>query len=171
MSVRSPGGRWAGVRFAAAVVGAWLGLTASAMAAEPIRGLPFVVDGDTLGFGERRVRLYGIDAPEPDQTCGLIGREAPVGEWATRTLRRLIGHDEVVCYPLTRPSQGRVAARCHTATIPDLGRAMVMAGFAWDFKRQSHSIYEDDEAEARTSKLGVWADGGACQPPWDWRRR
>jgi endonuclease YncB( thermonuclease family) len=171
MPTRASDGRRAGSWLAAAAVAGWLGLAGAAVAAEPIRGVPFVADGDTLGFGERQVRLYGIDAPEADQTGGLLGREAPIGEWATQTLRRLIGHDEVACYPLTQPSRGRVTAKCHTATVPDLGRAMVAAGFAWDFKRQSHSIYEDDEAGARARKLGVWAGDDACQAPWNWRRR
>lgn len=171
MPIPPPGGRPAALRLVPAVLAAWLGVAAAAFAAESIRGLPFVSDGDTLGFGDQRVRLYGIDAPEPDQTCRLMGGEAPIGEWATRTLRRMIGRDEVICYPMSRPSQGRVAGKCHTATIPDLGRAMVAAGFAWDFRRQSHGIYEDDEAKARENRLGVWAGDGTCEAPWDWRRR
>lgn len=171
MPGRSSGKRRLGGRFVAAVAVAWMGASLAATAAESIRGLPFVADGDTLGFGERRVRLYGIDAPELDQTCDLLGRQVPIGQWAARTLHRLIGRDEVVCYPLTRPTNWHVVGRCHTATIPDLGRAMVEAGFAWDFRRQSHGIYEDDEASARTGKLGVWAGKAACQPPWRWRQR
>lgn len=171
MPIRTPGGRLAALHLVPAVLAAWLGVAAAARAAELISGLPFISDGDTLGFGDRRVRLYGIDAPEPDQTCRLIGGEAPIGEWATRTLRRMIGRDEVTCYPMTRPDRGRVAAKCHTAAIPDLGRAMVAAGFAWDFRVQSHGIYEDDEARARESRLGVWAGDAVCQTPWDWRRR
>lgn len=171
MPIRPSGRLPPACRLAAAALAAWLGAAAPAAAADPISGLPYVIDGDTLGFGDRRVRLYGIDAPEPEQTCRLAGGEAPVGDWATRTLRRFIGRDEVVCHPLTRPVQGQVAARCRTAAVPDLGRAMVAAGFAWDFKRQSHSIYEDDEAAARDGRLGVWAGGDDCPPPWEWRRR
>lgn len=171
MPTRSSGGRAAAFCVIVVAMIGWLGLAAQASAAEPLRGLPFVVDGDTLGLGEGRVRLYGIDAPEANQTCQLLGRVAPIGEWASATLRRLIGHDEVTCFPLTRPVQGEVAGKCHTAAIPDLGRAMVAAGFAWDFKRQSGGIYEDDEARARAARLGVWAGDAACPPPWDWRRR
>jgi endonuclease YncB( thermonuclease family) len=147
------------------------GMAPAAAPAQAIGGIPFVIDGDTLGFGEMQVRLYGIDAPEAEQTCPLLGSEAPIGAWAIQTLRRLIGRDEVICHPLSRPAQGHVAAKCRTMAIADLGRAMVMAGFAWDFKRQGHGIYADDEAGARTRRLGVWAGEGECQPPWDWRRR
>lgn len=149
------------------------GLAPTAASAQAIEGIPFVIDGDTLGFGETRVRLYGIDAPEAEQTCPLLGSEAPIGAWAVETLRRLIGRDEVICHPLSRPVQGHVAAKCRTMAVADLGRAMVMAGFAWDFKRQGHGdgIYADDEAAARSQRFGVWAGEDECQPPWDWRRR
>ena len=140
-------------------------------AAEEISGLPFVADGDTLGFGEYRVRLYGIDAPEPDQTCRILGQNAPIGAWATQTLRRLVGRDEVICFPVGLRRGTHIEGKCHTARIPDLGRAMVEAGFAWDFRRRGHGIYEDYEAAARKGRLGVWAGEAACMPPWNWRRR
>ena len=147
------------------------GLAPATSVAQAIAGVPFVIDGDTLGFGEAQVRLYGIDAPEAEQTCALVGSEAPIGVWATDTLRRLIGRDEVICHPMSRPAPGHVTAKCRTAAIADLGRAMVAAGFAWDFRRRGHGIYADDESAARTHRLGVWAGEGECQPPWDWRRR
>ena len=146
-------------------------LAAAGAVAEEISGLPFVADGDTLGFGEYRVRLYGIDAPEPDQTCRILGQNAPIGAWATQTLRRLVGRDKVTCFPVGLRRGTHVEGKCHTAGIPDLGRAMVEAGFAWDFRRRGHGIYEDYEAAARKGRLGVWAGETACTPPWDWRRR
>lgn len=41
----------------------------AAASAQAVSGIPFVVDGDTLGFGEVRVRLYGIDAPRRPGPC------------------------------------------------------------------------------------------------------
>jgi len=138
--------------------------------AQTISGLPFVADGDTLGFDQYRVRLFGVDAPEPKQTCVMVGQDAPIGEWATKTLRQLIGRDNVTCSPIGRPKGVHVVARCRTANVQDIGRAMVDAGFAWDFKRISHGIYADNEAQARSRSLGVWAGRAACLPPWEWRR-
>ncbi|MBL6946851.1 MAG: thermonuclease family protein [Rhodospirillales bacterium] len=143
---------------------------AEPVSAQAVSGLPFVSDGDTLGFGERRVRLFGVDAPEADQSCQIMGQEAPIGEWATKTLRRLIGRDSVTCYPIGRPKGVHMVARCHTKTVPDIGRSMIDSGFAWDFKRISHGIYSDNEAEARKRGLGIWAGRVACLPPWEWRR-
>ena len=39
-----------------------------------IIGKPRVVDGDTIEIAGQRIRLYGIDAPESDQTC-VVGNE------------------------------------------------------------------------------------------------
>ena len=33
-----------------------------------------VVDGDTLYIGSRKIRLWGIDAPETQQTCDALRR-------------------------------------------------------------------------------------------------
>lgn len=37
---------------------------ATSAAAQALTGAATVIDGDTLRFGEQRVRLWGIDAPE-----------------------------------------------------------------------------------------------------------
>lgn len=140
-------------------------------AARSLSGIPVVIDGDTLGFGERRVRLFGIDAPESLQTCTMLGEAVPIGIWAVETLQRLIGRDTVTCFAVA-PSRGaEMVARCHTTAVPSLGGALVESGFAWDFKSRSHGIYADAEAKARAGRLGVWAGVEPCLPPWDWRRR
>jgi endonuclease YncB( thermonuclease family) len=54
---------------------------------------PAVVDGDTLRCGDRRVRLYGIDAPELPGHCRPGRACTPGNPYAsTDNLRRLIGH-------------------------------------------------------------------------------
>ncbi|WP_244471473.1 hypothetical protein [Methylobacterium sp. ARG-1] len=42
---------------------------APAKAAEPLRGPAQVLDGGTVMVGSRRVILYGVAAPDADQTC------------------------------------------------------------------------------------------------------
>ncbi|MDE3078941.1 MAG: hypothetical protein KGI94_02780 [Paracoccaceae bacterium] len=53
-------------------------MAAVAARAEVLTGTPRVIDGDTLAFGPRHVRLMGIDAPELAQRCGT-GRAGPAG--------------------------------------------------------------------------------------------
>lgn len=160
--------RWAGRVFLTAIL---LALGAGSSVAQNVSGLPFVEDGDTLGFDRYRVRLFGVDAPESAQTCLMLGQDAPIGAWATQTLRRLIGRDSVTCSPIGRPKGVHMVGRCRTKAVQDISRAMVDAGFAWDFKRISHGIYADYEATARSRRLGVWAGPAPCDPPWEWRRR
>jgi endonuclease YncB( thermonuclease family) len=35
-----------------------------------IKGKAKVIDGDTIKIEEKKIRLFGIDAPEINQTCG-----------------------------------------------------------------------------------------------------
>jgi endonuclease YncB( thermonuclease family) len=145
--------------------------SAAVKAGQEMKGLPFVADGDTLGFSERRIRLYGIDAPEAEQTCLMLGQDAPIGQWATKTLRRLIGRETITCFPIGRGHGEHLVARCRSPKVGDLSRAMVAAGFAWDYKKQSHGIYSDVQVEAFKNRLGIWAGEAPCLPPWEWRRR
>ena len=49
------------------IVLAWL--TCWPAHATDVRGVPRIVDGDTLAIDLTKVRLEGIDAPETDQIC------------------------------------------------------------------------------------------------------
>ena len=42
----------------------------SAAAGQVISGIATVSDGDSLKINQKHIRLFGIDAPEKDQTCG-----------------------------------------------------------------------------------------------------
>lgn len=55
-----------------------------------------VVDGDTLVLDGLRVRLWGIDAPERNQTCRRDGQAYRCGEAATQALREWIGRRRLV---------------------------------------------------------------------------
>src|SRR5215831_3938402 len=58
--------------------------------AQSISGDAHVVDGDTLVVGSTKVRLFGIDAPEHDQTCQKAGSAWRCGEAARDLLAELI---------------------------------------------------------------------------------
>ena len=46
-------------------------LLATPALAQDITGPARVIDGDTLDVAGQRIRLYGIDAPEKNQTCQI----------------------------------------------------------------------------------------------------
>jgi endonuclease YncB( thermonuclease family) len=52
-----------------AIIAVWL---PAALVLADITGPATVIDGDTIDIEGRRIRLYGIDAPESRQTC-LVG--------------------------------------------------------------------------------------------------
>ncbi len=125
-----------------------------------------VTDGDSLKRGEQRIRLFGIDAPELDQTCiDGTGRSYACGEEAKRQLKRLIGNDEISCDVVETDKYRRDVARCRTGGI-ELNREMVRLGWAVAYAR--HSIdYLVAEATARSAGRGMWQ--GRFQRPEDFR--
>ena len=69
------------------IAAALLFLSFSALA-DDITGKVRIIDGDTLEVGGKRVRLFGIDAPEAKQTCTVDGKEWRCGEEATFVMDR-----------------------------------------------------------------------------------
>ncbi len=156
--------RW---RHASALVA---GLVVVALAPAPaaaaeIVGRPLVIDGDSLELGGRRIRLYGIDAPELDQTCALPDRTVACGETARTALLDLLAGGEIVCQPVGEVVQGESVAVCF-ADGADLGRDMVQGGWALVDRRRS-TAYVAVEDAAREAARGLWL--GEFVPPWEWR--
>jgi endonuclease YncB( thermonuclease family) len=158
-------GGWA-VRFVAlALCGA---LIKGATAAEPISGIPHIVDGDTLEIGGTKIRLQGIDAPETDQlcldqnsakwTCGIAARDH---------LTQHIYGRSIECVPDGADRYHRTLAVCRLGD-ENLNAWMVREGFALAFVKYSRA-HVDEEGEARKAQRVLWS--GAFIAPWDWRHR
>jgi endonuclease YncB( thermonuclease family) len=121
-----------------------------------LAGLPRVVDGDTLAFGDVHVRLFGIDSPEPGQTCDRNGQPWDCGAFASRLMADLVGTAGVTCdAPVDTDRHNRPVAVCRAAGA-DLGAAMVEAGAAFAYRRYS-TDYVAQEQAARAAGLGIWA--------------
>lgn len=123
-----------------------------------------ITDGDTLKLGDTTYRLWGIDAPESQQTCP---DGWPAGRLAATQLQTLIKGRPVVCEAKDTDRYGRTVAICR-AGGEDLSALMVRSGMAWAFVRYSRD-YMDQEARARADRVGVYAH--QCEPPWEWRAR
>ena len=121
-----------------------------------------VVDGDTIKLDGTTWRLWGIDAPEMQQTCA-DGWAA--GIEAKRALEALMAEREVACESRGHDRYGRTIGLCR-ADGQDLGAAMVSAGMAWAFIRYSRD-YVVQESAAVAANLGVHAL--RCIPAWEWR--
>ena len=144
---------------------AWL-LALLALGATPARA-DQVLDGDTLEIEGQRMRLFGIDAFELEQTClDSGGQPWRCGAAAQAALAELIQDQAVSCTVLEEDQAQGYVAQCRVRDEVDLGGYMVEAGLALVPPDQPDG-YPDEQAAARAARKGVWA--GTFTAPWDWR--
>lgn len=123
--------------------------------ATEIAGRARAVDGDTLDVAGQKVRLFGVDAPELDQSCARGGRRWACGQAAKAALEGLLGRKRVVCTVQDTDRYGRNVAVC-LAGGDDVGAALVRQGLAIAYRRYS-GRYVNAEAAARAEGLGLWS--------------
>ena len=130
-----------------------------------------VVDGDTydvLAGGVRyRVRLLGVDAPEPDQ---------PFGHQAGDSVARLVGPQWLVL--LTRRGVDLYGRTLATVRLPVAGgpalaldSLLVVRGWAWAYDPQRRVAGRAvQQAAAVAGGRGLWKCGtGSALRPSQWR--
>ena len=150
------------------------GGSAAPAAAEPfnpnnypaVYGVTRVINGDTLEMRGRYIKIYGIDAPESNQTCSdSRGRAYRCGQEAARWLKSWISGHELECHVIKQDSKGNMVATCALGQY-DIGAALVNAGWAVADPSQN-DIYMPYEQQARDNGRGLWQ--GQFYKPWDWR--
>ena len=136
-------------------------------AGEILAGRASVIDGDTIEIHGKRIRLFGIDAPEARQTCWSGDHsEYRCGQKAALVLQARIGAGVVSCERKDTDQYGRTVATCRVFG-EDLGAWMV--GLGWAVASRTYSArYVPAEDLARRRKAGLWA--GSFSTPADWRR-
>ena len=80
--------------------------------ATTVEGRARVVDGDTLEVAGQKVRLFGVDAPELDQSCERGGRVWACGQAAREALAEIVGRKRLVCAVQDIDRYGRAVAVC-----------------------------------------------------------
>lgn len=123
-----------------------------------------ITDGDTLKAmcaTQVNIRLAEIDAPEKRQAFGSAAKQALsdicFGKMATITQG-------------TKDRYGRTVARVSCEGV-DANAEMVRRGMAWAYVAYQHDPqFSQYERDARSQRLGLWADATPI-PPWDWRRK
>lgn len=154
------------------VVGCMLSLAASTVAMSPalagqIVGQASVVDGDTIDVGGTRVRLFGIDAPESDQTChDDDGKLYRCGQAATKALSDFLAQQVITCNPADLDSNGYTVATCSVGGL-DVGDWVVRKGFGLDWPASSKGRYAEAQKAAERAGDGLW--GGQWVTPWQYR--
>lgn len=93
-----------------------------------------ILDGDTFTLrGEsRRIRIWGLDAPEWNDRGGSAARS---------TLRSLISGERLRCAVLDIDRYGRLVAQCLLPDGRDIAAEMIRSGAAAEFCRYSRGFY------------------------------
>lgn len=131
-----------------------------------INGVARVINGDTLELRGRYFKIYGIDAPESNQTCAdSRGRAYRCGQEAARWLKSWISGHELNCHVIQQDSKGNMVGTCSLGQY-DIGAALVNAGWAVADTKQI-DIYVPYERQAQQNGNGLWQ--GQFYKPWDWR--
>lgn len=123
--------------------------------AQVIRGDASAVDGDTLELSGKRIRLFGIDAPESDQTCQKDGASWACGMVATQQLSALLEGQKVECRGSGVDQYGRMFGVC-SAAGEELNQVMVEQGWAVACRQYSDD-YIAAELRAKSGDLGIWS--------------
>lgn len=127
-----------------------------------VKGRFEVVDGDTFRVGRETVRLFGLDAPESDQTCQTEQRvDWACGAWVTEQVQARYDGQWAVCAPLGSDRYDRVIARCEVRG-QDVGEVLVSEGLAFAYRRYS-MIYDVTEKQAAVNDRGL--HGSRVQNP------
>ena len=86
-----------------------------------ISGTAKVIDGDTIRIGEKKIRLFGIDAPEKEQQCKKIwltisflsfSRNYPCGQISAKKLKNKINDKFLICEWTNKDRYKRYIAEC-----------------------------------------------------------
>jgi endonuclease YncB( thermonuclease family) len=141
-------------------------LVALMMSAVPARA-DEVLDGDTLEVEGQRLRLFGIDAFELEQTClDAGGQPWHCGAAAKAALAELVQDQALACTVVEDTPAADYVAQCKVRHGVDLGGYMVRAGLALADRKVAKD-YVAHEAAAKAAAAGVW--GGTFNTPWEWR--
>lgn len=126
-------------------------------------------DGDTLTIinGENKrvkIRLYGIDSPELDQSHG---------QNAKRFLSEKVLEKNITAEILDIDRYKRCVGRVFSDGT-DINRMMVEEGHAWVYARYCEIVecaqWEKLQKAAREQKKGLWSQKYPVEP-WKWRKR
>ena len=126
---------------------------------ETITGPAIAEDGDTVIIGDQSIDLWGVEAPDLGSADGWYSRAA---------LDRFIGENgELVCIIKVKRKRARDQAVCSNNKVGDLGRAMLLNGWAVVARRDKQNkeldtalvgVYERTEQRARQTRAGLWTN-------------
>ena len=134
---------------------------------ETITDIATVTDGDSLILNGEKIRLWGIDAPELNQTCAKAGTTWACGEEAKTALTSLVTDKPVTCQTEDIDRYNRIVAECFIGN-QSINARLVKNGWAIAYRRYSMA-FVDEEKTAQQKEVGIWS--GTFTQPWEWRQQ
>jgi endonuclease YncB( thermonuclease family) len=143
---------------------------------ETISGKAFVVDGDTIKINSKKIRLFGIDAPEKKQKCKKIflsisffslNKSYNCGILSTEKLKKKIKDNIITCKIKGKDRYKRIIAECFKDKT-NLNSWLVRNGYAVAYIKYSKK-YLAAQNLAEKENRGIWQ--GIFEMPWDWRKK
>ena len=134
-----------------------------------IEGDAHVITASVLRIGRYYVKMLGIDAPDPNQTCAdKHGGSYHCGQRALTWLQNWIHNRQIRCYVVGQIVRNRTTGVCFTMDGQyDLAAVVTNAGWAVAWT-QNTEVYAPYERQAAENRRGLWE--GRFYKPWDWRK-
>ncbi len=141
-----------------------------------ISGIAKVIDGDTIKIEKKKIRFFGIDAPESKQLCKKawlsisflsFNKSYPCGEISTKRLKNKINNKFIICKSNNKDRYNRFIAVCYKDKT-NINSWMVSNGYAVAYRKYSKKFVSQENL-AKKEKLGLWS--GTFEMPWEWRKK
>lgn len=125
-----------------------------------------VIDGDSFYLADHsEVRIYGLDCPEATR-----GHIQPFGIEATSFTRNLIEGKTVTIVIKDHDKYHRKVCKVILSDGNDLSQLIIKAGLAWTYSRYSPILYQNEELQAKSKRIGLWASNEP-EPPFLYRKQ
>jgi endonuclease YncB( thermonuclease family) len=161
-------GRITAIALGVAIFHAMTASHAAGMAETELKGAGSAMEGDVVSVKGSMIRLRGIDAPDPGQSCRTLRSvEYDCFSAARAQLQQMLDLGEVTCVAKEQDRNQHRIGVCRVLG-KDLSAAMLVRGWAFAYTSLS-TTYGGLEARAQARKAGMWA--GRVEAPWLWRTR
>ena len=134
-----------------------------------LEGSAAVITASVLKIDGIYIKLLGIDAPDPSQTCAdKYGASYHCGQKALTWLQNWLHNQPLKCHILGEIERNRATGVCFTTDGNyDVAAVVTNAGWAVAYT-QNTDVYVPYEQQAAANLRGLWS--GRFYKPWDWRK-
>lgn len=126
-----------------------------------------IIDGDTIHLDGKKIRFYGIDAPELKQTCKKNNILNNCGKDSREILINKILDNKPNCIIEGFDKYQRSLAECFINN-ESLSSYLVKNGYAFAYRNYSKKFISEEDY-ARINRIGMWSM--EFEFPWEFRKK